>query len=105
LLSKAVTRYINSKIKKEAAAADEVDEDVPLKIKEIYTIRDVIKQNMQPEIEKEIPVEKTDKSYIGHYQRAVTTVLGKMNETQLDEAEAVVEAWNKRGAPVDAQRK
>jgi hypothetical protein len=65
----------------------------------------VIKQHHRELVEAEIPYKPTDKEYIGSYQRAVTTVLNNMSEKELEEAEEIVDSWNKQGAPAEAQLK
>ena len=77
----------------------------PAKIKEVYTIRDVIKQRHQALVEVEIPYKPTDKEYFGSYQRAVTTVLENMSKKEVREVEKLVDLWNKEGAPADVQLK
>lgn len=42
---------------------------------------------------------------MGSYQKAVTTVLEKMSEEDVEELEKVVELWNKEGGPSDVQLK
>jgi hypothetical protein len=87
---------------------EEVLEDAdpkPKKFKQIFTLRDVIKQNYHSRVKAEIPVEPTDHTYIGKYQRAVTTVLGALSRKELKEAQEIVDAWNKQGAPRDHQLK
>lgn len=83
----------------------EDSEPKPSKIKQIYTIRDVIKQNHRALVEAEILYKSTDKDYIGSYQRAVTTVHRNMSNIELEEAENVVDLWNKQGAPPEVQLK
>jgi hypothetical protein len=78
---------------------------IPTKIKRIYSIRDVIKQKHRALIEDEIPCKSTDKKYISHYQRAVTKVHDDMTKKELEEAENIVELWNKQGAPADVKLK
>ena len=46
-----------------------------------------------------------DKKYIGQYQLAVSTVLGKMTKKDHKEAEEIADLWNKQGAPPDLQLK
>lgn len=82
-----------------------LDNTKPLKIKQEYTLRDVIKQNKRALIEAQIPCNPTDKEYIGHYQRAVTTVIRNMTNSELEKAEDIVGMWNKQGAPPDVQLK
>jgi vacuolar-type H+-ATPase subunit E/Vma4 len=84
---------------------EEVDDPKPKKIKQVYSIRDVIKKNHRDLIQDEIPFKSTDKEYIGSYQRAVTTVLNNMDEKELEEAEKVLDLWNKQGAPEEVQCK
>ena len=93
-------------MKKEAEQDD--GDRKPKKIKQFYTVRDVIKQNYQAHIQAEISVEPTDKKYIGQYQLAVSTVstvLGKMTKKDHKEAEEIADLWNKQGAPPDLQLK
>lgn len=90
-------------MKKEATA--DSGESKPKKIKQVYNIRDVIKQQHRDLVEKEIPYKSTDKEYLGSYQRAVTTVFQNMTESELEEAEKMVELWNKQGAPPEVQLK
>jgi hypothetical protein len=40
--------------------------------------------------------------YLGGYQRAVTAVLNRMDEEEIDK---VVELWNEEGGPSDLQLK
>jgi len=74
-------------------------------VKKVYTIRDVVKQNHRDLIEEEIPHKSNDKEYISNYQRAVTAVINKMTEEELEAAEKIVELWNEQGAPSDVQMK
>jgi hypothetical protein len=74
-------------------------------MKPAYTIRDVIKQHFKALVEAEIPYKPQDHEYIGSYQRAVTTVLENMSEKEVEEAEEILEQWNKEGAPLDVQLK
>ena len=90
-------------MKKEAEQDD--GDRKPKKIKQFYTVRDVIKQNYKARIQAEISVEPTDKKYIGQYQLAVSTVLGKMTKKDHKEAEEIADLWNKQGAPPDLQLK
>lgn len=104
----AIDRYLKGIVKKEAvqkeAVTDEADAK-PKKIKQSYTLRDVVKQHHRDLVEKEIPYAPTDKQYIGSYQRAVTTVLNNMTKKELKEAETMVESWNEQGSPADVQLK
>lgn len=102
-LFQAIARYIKAEIKKEATTED--GDPKPIKIKQIYTIRDVIKQNYRDLVEAEIPYDPTDKEYIGSYQRAVSKVIESMGDEDLEEAEKIVNLWNQQGAPSDLQLK
>jgi hypothetical protein len=68
-------------------------------------LRDVVKQHYRDLVEEEIPYRPNDKQYLGSYQRAVTTVLNKMTESELEDAEKMVERWNELGSPAEVQRK
>jgi len=65
----------------------------------------VIKQNYRNLVEDEIPHQPAEKEYIASYQRAVTTVLHKMTDEELKEAEDIRDTWNQLGAPKDVQLK
>lgn len=99
----AIGRYLKGCLKK--ASASEVEGPKPKKIKQVYTIRDVIKQHYKSLVEDEIPFESTDKKYLGSFQKAVTTVLNKMSEEELEDAENILKTWNKEGGPSDLQLK
>jgi len=90
---------------KEKSTGDDEDEVKPTKIKQFYTVRDVVKRNYKELVEAEIPFKSTEKNYIGNYQRAVTTVIDQMSEEDLEELEKIVDLWNAKGAPVEVQRK
>ena len=68
-------------------------------------MRDVIKNHYKSLVEDEIPFKSTDKGYLGSYQRAVTSVLDKMSEEDREEAENLLETWNKEGGPSNLQLK
>jgi hypothetical protein len=77
-------------------------------LKETYTIRDVIKDRYLERINQEIPFKHEEKDYIGGYQRAVTKVeqdIKDENGDDLKEVEAIVQSWNKLGAPANVQAK
>jgi len=99
----AITRFIKRRIKKEPAP--QVEKPQRKKVKKVYTMRDVIKHHYKSLVEEEIPFKSTDKGYLGSYQRAVTSVLDKMGEEDLEEAENLLETWNKDGGPSDLQLK
>ena len=101
--SQAIGRYIKGCIKKESIP--EVEEPKPKKVKKIYNIRDVIKQHYRSLVVDEIPFKSTDKEFLGHFQRAVTTVLNQMSDEELEEAEKILELWNKEGGPSELQLK
>jgi len=91
---------------------DEVDEDAepavipkPKRRKQIYGLRDVVKDRYLHLVNAEIPHEAGGADYIANYQRAVTTVVENMEGDDLKEAEVMVEEWNKGGAPSDVQLK
>jgi hypothetical protein len=86
-------------------SAPQVEKPKPKKVKSFYTIRDVIKHQYKSLVDKEIPFKSTDKEYLGSYQKAVTSVLNKMSEEDLEEAENLVESWNQEGGPSDLQLK
>jgi hypothetical protein len=77
----------------------------PKKIKEVYTVRDVIKQIHGKLVDAEIPYRRHEKEYIGSYQRAVTTVHQNMTKKQLEKAKEIAELWNEEGAPPEVQQK
>lgn len=106
----AVRRYLTACIKKDSEleapeAEAKVQEAKPKKLKQMYTIRDVIKQNYRALVNDQIPYKPTDKEYLGSFQRAVTTVLKNMSAEELETAETMVEEWNKEGAPSEVQLK
>ena len=84
---------------------DPKPEPKPKKVKQVYTIRDVIKQNYGELVAEEIGCKPDDKKYIGSYQRAVTTVHNNMSEEELDEVQRILDLWNKDGAPSEVQLK
>ena len=86
-------------------STDDVEGPKPKKIKEVYTLRDVIKQHYRELVEAEIPYKSTDKGYLGSYQRAVRTVLTNMDKEELDEVQNILDAWNEQGAPPEDQLK
>jgi hypothetical protein len=100
----AITRYIKGLNDKKDTPVKGGDPQ-PKKIKQVYTIRDVIKQHYRDLVEAQISFKPTDKEYIGSYQRAVTTVLKNMTEEEVEEAEEILESWNKQGAPPEIQLK
>lgn len=74
-------------------------------MKKQYTVRDVVKQIHRDLIEEEIPHKSGEKEYISNYQRAVTAVVKKMTEEELEAAEKIAEVWNEQGAPSEVQVK
>ena len=61
----------------------------PKKLKQLYTIRDIIKQNHRGLVEDQIPYEANNPKYLGSYQRAVTAVKDNMTEEELADAEEI----------------
>lgn len=102
-LVQAITRYIKAFIKKETTV--EGEDPKPMKLKQVYTIRDVVKQQYRAEIEEEIPYQHGEKEYIGSYQNAVTKVLNNLSKKDVKEAEKMVELWNTQGPPSNVQLK
>jgi hypothetical protein len=85
---------------------DEKSDDItPIKIKELYTVRDVIKQEYSEEILAEIGYKPNEEKFIGNYQRAVTTVYENMSSSELKKAEEIADNWNKLKAPPHVQLK
>ena len=111
----AITRYIKACIKKESTREStkestkepsaEAEEPKPKKVKRFYNIRDVVKWHYKSLVEDEIPYKSTDKQYLGSYQRAVTMVINNMSDEELEEAERLLELWNKEGGPSEVQLK
>jgi hypothetical protein len=58
------------------------DNPKPTKIKQKYTVRDVVKQKYCSLVDQEIPFNPQTKEYLGHYQRTVTAVLERMDSTE-----------------------
>ena len=106
----AVRRYLTACIKTdsepEATPTEaKVQEPKPKKVKQVYTMRDVITNNYRALVNDQISCKPTDQEYIGSFQRAVTTVLKNMSDEELETAETMVEKWNKEGAPSEVQLK
>ena len=76
-----------------------------VKIKQVYSIRDVIKQNYQDLVQDEIPYNSSDRCYLSSYQQVVTTVQKNMTKSDLEEAQKIVDLWNVQGAPSDVKLK
>ena len=90
---------------KENGSDSDKEEHKPKKVKQNYTIRDVIKQNYQSLIKDKIPFNPKEKEYIGSYQRAVMDVINEMDEDEQKEAERILEEWNKTRGPSGVQLK
>jgi hypothetical protein len=104
--AQAVMRYIKGLLKNEKKEATVESRDPkPRKLKQVYTMRDVIKQQYRELIEAEIPYKPADKEFIGCYQRAVTAVLQNLSDEDVEEAEGILESWNEKGAPAEVQLK
>jgi hypothetical protein len=77
----------------------------PIKVKQVYTARDIIKQKYRELVEDHIPYKSSDKKYLFSYQQAVTKVLEEMSEEDLSDIQKIVDMWNDQGAPLDLQLK
>ena len=99
----AITRYFKGCIKNKSAT--ESGDLKPVKIKQVYSIRDVIKQNYQDLVQDEIPYNSSNKYYLSSYQQAVTTVQKNMTKSDLEEAQKIVDLWNAQGVPSDVKLK
>ena len=85
---------------------DAVEEDVkPTKIKGAYTARDVIKQKYCSLVNGKITFNPQMKEYLGCYQCAVTTVLGRLDSSERKKVEELAQSWNEQGAPHEVQVK
>jgi hypothetical protein len=104
-LIQAISRYIKLSIQKESNPEPEDPKPKPKKVKQLYTIRDVIKQIYQARIDNEIPFESNDPNYIGRYQLAVTAVLENMTEEELEAAGEIAKDWSEKGAPPEVPLK
>jgi hypothetical protein len=102
----AIARFVKKIIEDEVTeGAEPAEKPKPRKTKLIYTLRDVIKEHYRNLVEAEIPYKSSDKQYIASYQRAVTTVHEKMTDEDLQEANSILDEWNKDGGPTDVQLK
>lgn len=99
----AIGRYFKRSVSK--ISTDSVADSKPVKIKQVYTTRDVIKQKYRELVEEHIPYKPSDKKYLSSYQQAVTTVLENMSGDDLDEVQKIADGWNEQGAPSDLQLK
>ena len=99
----AITRYFKRIVEDESP--DTAEDPKPKKIKQFYNLRDVVKQHYRDRVQAEIPFEPNHPDFISKYQRAVTTVLNNMTEEDLEEANDVLDTWNKLGAPAAVQLK
>ncbi len=50
-------------------------------------------------------VEKGDKGYPGHFQKALTAIMEELTDEELEEMEATRAEWQKSGPPIDVQLK
>lgn len=64
-----------------------------------------MKQRYRSLIDKEIPFAPQTKEYLGHYQRALTTVLERMDAGERQKLEELAQQWTKEGAPPEVQFK
>jgi hypothetical protein len=100
---KAITQYIKGLNDKDTPVKGR--DPKPKEIKQVYTIWDVIKQHYCDLVEAQISFKPTNKEYIGSYQHAITTVLKNITEEEVEEAEEILESWNKQRAPPEVQLK
>ena len=77
----------------------------PKKVKMAYTVHNIVKQEYTDVILDKIPIPNSDKSFISHYQQAVTDVIKEMDDETLEKVEGQMEEWNKNGGPSDVQLK
>ena len=91
-------------MKKEDTPAEDNDSK-PKNPKPNYNIRDVIKQKYSNCVQDENPYKPSDKSFVGNYQKAVSTVIEKLTEEERQEAEELLELWNEQGPPAEFQLK
>ena len=77
------------------------DDAKPTKIKGAYTARDVIKQKYCSLIDGKILFNPQTKGYLGCYQHAVTTVLGRLDGSEHKKVEELAQSWNEQGAPCE----
>jgi hypothetical protein len=50
-------------------------------------------------------MEKGDKTYPGHFQKALTTLMNELTNEELEEMETTRSEWQKSGPPIDVQLK
>jgi len=103
IVFQAIGRYFNGLLCKASSAGGVAPK--PVKIKQVYTIRDVIKQNYRELIEEKIPFKPTEKNYLSHYQAALTQVQNEMSDEDLGDIRKTVELWNEQGAPSEVKLK
>lgn len=99
----AISHYLKGSVKKDSQP--EIQQPKPKKVKQLYNMRDVIKQHYRDLVDEENPHDPHDKEYLGSYQKAVSKVLKKMTEEDLQEAQKIVDQWNEDGGPSDVQLK
>jgi hypothetical protein len=106
----AIRRYLKTSMAKdlEGEVVAEPETKVrrkPKKVKSIYTIRDVIKYHYRDLIDGKIPYQPGEPEYLAKFQATATSVLKNLNEEDLEEAENILDKWNKDGAPSEIQLK
>jgi hypothetical protein len=74
-------------------------------VKQVYTIRDVIKHKYRKLIYEENPCQPTDKGYLGCYQKAVSKVQQDMTEKDQEDLQNIADLWNSEGAPSEMKLK
>lgn len=99
----AIGRYFNASLSKASSAGG--GDPKPVKIKQVYAIRDVIKQKYRELIEDKIPFKPTDKNYLSCYQAALTQVQNEMSDEDLGALQKIVDSWNEQGAPSEVKLK
>ena len=99
----AIGRYLKSEIEKDSSK--EAESSKPIKLKQKYSLRDVVSNIYRDRIEEEIPFKPTDKGYIGCYQRALTNTIKSLSREELEEAQTTLAAWDGTGPPAHVQLK
>jgi hypothetical protein len=78
------------------------------KEKTLFSVRDVVKVTHKSDVHNLIATRTDDPigqgSWIGHYPSALTEIIKKLSEKELEEAEKMAEEWSNEGAPKDVQR-
>lgn len=96
-------RYFKRCVKK--TSTGEGGSAKPGKVKQVYTIRDVIKNKYQELIEEYNPYKPTDKEFLGSYQKALSKVQEGMSKENLKDVQKIVDLWNSEGASSEVKLK